>query len=94
MRLGRWVGSLRVILVVVMAMTRGGRGVCRLVLGGGSEGVSDELRAVGGCLSVSARLRCAQRWFPGLRLEVFGVGDETGRLRSVARQPRFREAVR
>ena len=31
--------------------------------------------------------------FPVSGLEVFGVGDETERLRSVARQPRFREAV-
>ena len=31
--------------------------------------------------------------FPVSGLEVFGLGDETERLRSVARQPRFREAV-
>jgi hypothetical protein len=31
--------------------------------------------------------------FPVSGLEVFGVGDETERLRSVARQPQFREAV-
>ncbi len=31
--------------------------------------------------------------FPVSGLEVFGLGDETERLRSVAREPRFREAV-
>jgi hypothetical protein len=31
--------------------------------------------------------------FPVSGLEVFGLGDETERLRSVARQPQFREAV-
>jgi Lantibiotic dehydratase, N terminus len=55
--------------------------------------VSDDYAPLVGGWAFQRDFAVRSAGFPVSGLEAFGLGDETGRLRSVARQPRFREAV-
>jgi hypothetical protein len=55
--------------------------------------VSDDFAPLAGGWALQRDFAVRSAGFPVSGLEVFGLGDETERLRSVARQPRFREAV-
>ena len=55
--------------------------------------VSDDYAALVGGWALQRDFAVRSAGFPVSGLAAFGLGDETERLRSVARQPRFREAV-
>jgi hypothetical protein len=55
--------------------------------------VNDDYAPIVGGWALQRDFAVRSAGFPVSGLEVFGRGDETERLRSVARQPRFREAV-
>ena len=55
--------------------------------------VSDDYAPLVGGWAFQRDFAVRSAGFPVSGLEVFGLGDETERIRSLARQPRFREAV-
>ncbi len=55
--------------------------------------VSDDYAPLVGGWALQRDFAVRSAGFPISGLDVFGLGDETERLRSVAREPRFREAV-